>query len=139
MNRILAVAICILICSGCGKIIIHPSELRREHAAHTQFDVSDSFQAVAKKISHKWNECQPASFVESIVMLEDIGEARIEYRAPKNNTLMMLVDLHKQHNGASQVDIYSVYASETLPLGGPSWNVQTRTLEHGAKGLPGCP
>ena len=87
MNRILAIAMCILVCSGCGKLVIHPSELRSEHAAHAQFDVSDSLQEVVKKISNKWNECQPAPFVETIVMLEGIGEARIEYRAPKNNTL----------------------------------------------------
>ena len=51
----------------------------------------------------------------------------------------MLVDLHKQHDGATHVDIYSAYASETLPIGGVSWNAKIRTLEHGAKNLPGCP
>ena len=127
MIRILSLALSVIICSGCS--ITTPAELRADHALHSQLEVTDSLQTVVKNISNKANECgTPLS--ENIAVLEELGEGRIEYRN-HNNVIVMLVDL-RRHNDKTRVTIYSRFKVF-------GWEKSFRTLEYGAKNLPGCP
>ena len=127
MNRIFIIALCVLIFSGCGTVT--PREMRTDHAHHSQFEVDGSLQTVIKNISKKTEECG-FNFIERITLLEELGEAHIEYRSVSGaDVLFGLVDLNRQ-NGKTRVDIYATYKMHDNIL---------KTLEYGAKGFPGCP
>jgi len=129
MKYLLILALCVMICSGCGKYT--PSALREDHALYSQFEVDDSMQVVIKNIAKKRHECGNVSYGH-VTMLEELGVAHIEYQGA-DGRLQFLVDL-KRKNDKTNVEIYSARASKAL-----GWESVFKTLEHGAKGLPGCP
>ena len=71
------------------------------------------------------------AIAEYIVLLEELGEARMEYRDAALSRICLLVDLTKV-DGKTQVAVYSV-----SKVG--DWARAFRTLEYGAKGIAGCP
>jgi len=100
--------------------------MRTDHGLHSQFIVDGSMQAVIKNIRNKADECK-WDMVDRVTLLEELGEAQIEYRAGAD-VLILLVDLRRK-DGKTRVDIYSTYKINRF----------LKILEHGAKGLPGCP
>ena len=130
MTRTVIFALCVFLSLGCSRTL--PAEVRADSALHSQFDLRGSLQVSVKNISTKWEECRPFDIVASeyIVIVDELGEARIEYRT-KDNDIMLLVDLKKQSD-KTHVAIYSFYKVF-------GWERAFRTLEHGAKNLPGCP
>jgi hypothetical protein len=129
MNRIIIfLVLCSVICSSCARRTA--KELRGDYSHHSRFEVEDSIQIVIKNIRNKTNECT-WHFPEYITMLDELGEAQIEYRrtiAMSGDVLCFLVDLNRQ-NDKTRVDIYGTHFGEDA----------VRILEYGAKGLPGCP
>lgn len=113
-----------------GCIHTTPAQLRENHTLHSQFDVDDNLQAVIEKIDRKKNECGKPALPGIITLLEQSGEARIEYIEPSVNRVFLLVDL-KRVNNKTRVDIYSKWQA--------FWEKEFRTLEYGAKGTQGCP
>lgn len=131
-NILVVATVVVVMMVGCAKGKITPSEIRADNILHSQLYTDNSIQSTVKNISDKRNECKPFMLSEYIVVLDEIGEARIEYRDAANR-INMLVDLKKENN-KTRVDIYSVVGSKAL-----GWEKAFKTLEHGAKGLPGCP
>ena len=129
MMRFLTFVLCAFVCSGCLPAATNTAEMQSNRSLHSQFDIDSSLQASIKKISYKWNECQPPYLSEHIVLLDELGEARMEFR-DMNNRMWLLVELQK-NAGKTRVDVSS-YRSV-------GWESAFRILEHGAKGLPGCP
>ena len=127
MNRILSLVLCLIACSGCGNVT--PVQMRTDHGLHSQFTVDGSMQTVIKRIRAKTAECQ-WNPLDSITLLEELGEAQIEYRSTAGaDVIFFLVDLHRQ-NDKTRVDIYATYKMHERAF---------KILEYGAKGLPGCP
>ena len=125
MYHLFIVMLFVFICSGCGTV--YTSELRANPGFQAQFDVDAGLQTVIKNISGKRDECKTFGF-EHIAILDDLGEARVEYRHT-DHTILAFVELKSENNKTS----VSIYASQ--------WVAKRSfdALEQGAKGLPGCP
>ena len=130
MHYMLVLVLYVITCVGCAPI--HRSDAKIDHVLHSQFDIDDSIQSVITRVVNKKSECRTPIFPENIITLEDMGEAHIEYRHSNFNlSIMFLIDLKRQDN-KTRVDIY--YTSRF-----PGGERAFRTLEYGAKNLPGCP
>ena len=127
MYRIIIFALCVIICSGCSDLT--PSELRSDPGLHSRFIVNDSIQIVIKNIMYKKDECRWDT-LDSVTLLEELGEARIEHRSYAGaSAIFFLTDLRRQSD-KTYVDIYATYKMHERGL---------KIIEYGAKGLPGCP
>jgi len=126
---LLIVVLCTLLLSGCSRYNT-VSEIRTNPSVHSRFVTDDSIQTVIKNVRNKADECK-LQVQDSVSVLEEYGEARIEYLAGAHDALFWLVDLHRQQDKTS-VDIYSAYKTSNA-------NRRFKILEHGAKNLPGCP
>jgi len=125
-----ALLLFVSLCSGCTPVL--QTEARKDHVLHSQFEIAGSMQTVIKNIRDKKAECRPFHVSENITVLEEFGEAHIEYRGEASHSgIIFLVDLHKQ-NDKTRVDIY--YTTR-IPGGERAF----RTLEYGVQNLPGCP
>ncbi|MCL2122992.1 MAG: hypothetical protein FWH34_02770 [Desulfovibrionaceae bacterium] len=126
-----ATVICAGVCSGCTPIL--QSDARTNYALHSQFDIDSSIQITIQNIRNKKSECRPFHVSENITILDELGVAHIEYRGVggMHGGILFLVDLSRKTD-KTRVDIY--YTARI-----PGGETAFRTLEYGAKGLPGCP
>lgn len=127
MSRLLAVIICVFLFSGCGKFTI--ADMKANPAHIFQFYVDGSPQRVIKNIQSKQGECG-YPWDGRVTVLDELGEAYIEYRDNAGGLLHFLVDLKRQEEKTS-VTIYSANYSRS--------SKGFSVLERGAKGLAGCP
>ena len=103
--------------------------MRAKPAHAAQFYVDSSPQKVIKNIQSKQGECGYL-WDGRVTVLDELGEAYIEYRDNAGGLLHFLVDMKRQGEVTS-VTIYSANSS-------PDSN-GFRLLEYGAKGIQGCP
>ena len=133
MSRFFILMLCAVVCSGCAGHVTR-ADLKEKYDHHAQFDVDSSLQTTIKNIENKLDECRIAGVGWSpvITIFEELGEARMEYKFDQNHPfayrIHTLVELKRQNN-RTNVALYTVDMQKRV----------IRTLEYGAKGLPGCP
>ena len=123
----LAVAMCAVL-AGCS-LKYTQEEIRAEHKYRSQFNVDDSIQVAIKNIINKQVECFPRLvFDRRVTVLDEIGEATIEYKSGMSNAAtVILVDLKRQ-NDKTLVTVYATHGKGVFD-----------SIEYGAKGIEGCP
>lgn len=127
MIRLLVLTICVLLISGCGKFTT--SDMRSSPAHISQFYVENSPQWIIKSIQNRQVECGYL-WDGRVTVLDEMGEAYIEYRDDAGGLLHFLVDMKRQGERTS-VTIYSANSSKDSKV--------FRLLEYGAKGIHSCP
>jgi virulence-associated protein VapD len=135
MNRVLVIILSVVICSGCYGYYL-ASDLRVKSTYRSQFEVESGLQAIIRNLDRKMNEeCGGSlylynSFIMKIFLIEELGEARIEFRVLESSPRSVtLIDLKRQKNKTK----VAMYAS-----GFTGAEDAFRALEHVMKGLPGC-